>query len=139
MGAAGLLVTETMTGPLTGKTVLIVEDDAIIAEGIFDALSDAGAKPLTPCATIIDALNLINSEALDTALVDVNLNGMRSHAVMQALNAKGVPFVAATAYQIAASLGGPRVILQKPYTPEHLRAALEEALTAPLPEAQLGE
>lgn len=132
MGAAGLLLDDQiMTGPLTGKTVLIVEDDAIIAEGIFDTLSDAGAKPMRPCATILDALNVINAEAIDVGLVDVNLNGMRSHAVMQALHAKQIPFVAATAYQIAASLGGATVILEKPYTPENLRAAMEEALAAP--------
>ena len=123
------------TSALSGKSVLIVEDDAIIAEGAFDTLTDAGARPFRPCATIIDALNLINAETVDIALVDVNLNGMRSHAVMQALNAKSIPFVAATAYQIAASLGGPRVILEKPYTPEKLCSAMEAALAAPAPES----
>ena len=133
MGGASLkLVTNSaLSAPLAGKTVLIVEDDVIIAESIFDTLSDAGAKPMRPCATIVDALNLINGEAIDVALVDVNLNGMRSHAVMQALHAKNIPFVSATAYQIAASLGGATVILEKPYTPENLREAMETALKAP--------
>jgi CheY-like chemotaxis protein len=132
MGAARLqLASEnTMTSALTGKVVLIVEDDAIIAEGIFDTLTGAGAKPMRPCATIVDALSLISDKAIDLALVDVNLNGMRSHAVMQALHAKNIPFVAATAYQIAASLGGPAVIIEKPYTPDKLLAALEDALAA---------
>ncbi|HVV33582.1 MAG TPA: response regulator [Vitreimonas sp.] len=122
-----------VTGPLAGKTVLIVEDEAVISESIFDTVMDAGGKPLPPCASIVDALNAINASAIDVALVDVNLNGMRSNAVMQALHAKNIPFVAATAYQIAATLGGAPVILEKPYTPAKLREALEEAINLPPP------
>lgn len=135
MGATDLKVgaDSPMTSLLAGKSILIVEDDAIIAEGAFDTLTDAGAKPMRPCATIADALNLINAEAIDVALVDVNLNGMRSHAVMQALHAKHIPFVSATAYQIAATLGGAPVILEKPYTPGDLRAAMEAALALEAP------
>jgi CheY-like chemotaxis protein len=141
MGAASLqLQTDaSMTGPLAGKIVLIVEDDSIIAEGIFDTLSDAGARPMAPCATIAEALTAINGQAIDVALVDVNLNGMRSHAVMQALHAKNIPFIAATAYQFAASLGGAPVILEKPYTPEKLREAMTRALAADAADADAAD
>lgn len=132
-------MTESTTpNPLSGKRVLVVEDDAIIAECIRDTLTDADAKVAGLCDTIADALKAIKSKAIDIALVDVNLKGMRSLAVMQALRAKYIPFVAATAYQIAASLGGPTVILEKPYTPEGLRAAMEAALTTPQNAGEVG-
>lgn len=117
-----------MTNPLTGLKVLIVEDDALTAEAAVQMLVDAGATPLAPCATVTDALTLISRQHVDLALLDVNLNGMRSNAIASALTAKNIPFVAATGYGIAAAIAGATIVVDKPYTPEKLRAAMERAV-----------
>lgn len=117
-----------MTSPLTGLKVLIVEDDALTAEAAVQMLEDAGAHPLTPCATVTDALAVIAREPVDLALLDVNLNGMRSNAIASALAAKDIPFVAATGYGVAAELAGATIVVDKPYAPEKLRAAMERAI-----------
>lgn len=119
-----------MTSPLTGLNVLIVEDEAVTAVAAMMMLDDAGAHPLGPCESVAEALTLIGEQQIDLALLDVNLNGMRSNAIAAALTAKNVPFVAATGYGIAAALAGASIILEKPYTPESLQAALEHAVTA---------
>lgn len=118
------------SSPLAGLKVLIVEDEAVTAAAAMMMLDEAGAHSLGPCESVADALTLIGEQRVDLALLDVNLNGMRSNAIAAALTAKKVPFVAATGYGIAAALAGASIILEKPYTPEQLRAALEEAVAA---------
>lgn len=119
-----------MESPLSGLRVLIVEDDIVTAEAAAAAIEDAGGDPLEICATVAEALNAIAGQPVDLALLDVNLNGMRSNAIAQALAAKDIPFVAATGYEAAAALAGAPIILSKPYTPQSLREALERAATS---------
>ena len=83
---------------------------------------------MRPCATIVDTLKRINAEAIDVALVDVNLNGMRSHAVMQALHAKHIPFCVGDCLPDRREPRRRDCDPGKPYTPENLRAAIEQAI-----------
>jgi len=45
------------------------------------------------CATEQQALALIAAEDFNAAMLDMNLNGIKSNAVADALSARGVPFV----------------------------------------------
>ena len=117
-----------MPSPLAGLKILVVEDDAIIAEAAVMLLSDLGADVIGPCASVAAALAALAEHAIDLALLDVDLNGMRSTAVAMALAEKKVPYVAATGHTIAAAIAGAPVIVDKPYTPAKLQAALESAI-----------
>lgn len=115
---------------LAGKRVLVVEDESVVARMLNDMLSDRGVCVVGPAGTLASALALADSEAIDVALLDVNLHGERSLPVAQALRRRGIPFVLATGYiasecdDYAASL-----ILQKPYLPAQLMSALGSAVS----------
>jgi CheY-like chemotaxis protein len=117
-----------MKSPLSGLNVLVVEDDAIIAEAAVMLLTDVGAEAIGPCASVSAALTALSEHRVDLALLDVDLNGMRSTAVANALAERNIPYVAATGHIIAAAMAGAPVIVNKPYSPAKLQAALESAL-----------
>ena len=82
-----------------------------------DMLADLGCKSVSAAATIDQALALIEAQAFDAAMVDVNLDGRKSYPVADALEARGVPFMFSTGYS-GQSLDESyldRPVLQKPY------------------------
>ena len=85
---------------LTGKRVLVVEDDYMIAFDMVDGLTAAGAVPLGPCGWIADALTLLDSKAgqIDLAVVDVDLHGQPSYPVADRLIQLEVPFAFTTGF-----------------------------------------
>ena len=78
---------------LAGRRVLIVEDEAMISALIEIILSDAGCSIVGPVATLERALEIIERESFDAALLDVHVNGHEIYAVADVLSARGIPFV----------------------------------------------
>jgi DNA-binding response OmpR family regulator len=85
-------------GPLDGRRILVVEDEAATALMIEDTLKDAGALVVGPVATVSGALALIENEAIDCAILDVELVDGKAGPVAEALVKRGVRFVLATGY-----------------------------------------
>lgn len=119
---------------LAGRRLLIVEDEMLVLMLIEDMVEDLGCTSFETAATVEQALDLIRTHDFDAAMLDMNLNGDRTHAVADALAAKGVPFFFATGYAGRDMLDGyrHRPILTKPYQPYQLEATLT-ALFAPDP------
>jgi CheY-like chemotaxis protein len=112
---------------LTGRRVLVVEDEALVAMLVEDALLDAGATVLGPAATVAEALALLErEEPPHAAVLDLNLAGETSTPVADVLAARGVPFVVATGYGASGLPPGHAgvPVLAKPYDPDELTAAL---------------
>ena len=86
---------------LSGRRVLVVEDEMMILMMIEDMLADLGCESVTAAATVDQALALIDAQTFDAAMLDMNLNGNKSYAVADALAARGVPFVFSTGYSVA--------------------------------------
>jgi CheY-like chemotaxis protein len=79
--------------------VLLVEDEFLIAEELVSALSAAGATVIGPAYTVAGALRLVEScDALDGAVLDINLKGEAAFPVADALLSRGIPFVFTTGY-----------------------------------------
>jgi CheY-like chemotaxis protein len=117
---------------LAGKRVLVVEDEALIAMMVADMLADLGAIVVGPAGTIEQGLALAKAEALDAALLDINVREQRIDPVAETLRARAIPMVFATGYGQAgadASFGAP--VIDKPYTQEKLAEALVQALAIP--------
>lgn len=55
--------------------VLVVEDEAIIADHIIVALRILGCKPWGPAMNLEEALGYVKRGPVDLALIDINLNG----------------------------------------------------------------
>lgn len=87
-----------MTSPIDGCRVLIVEDEYFIASDLRRGLDAAGATVVGPVGDLGSALRLVESEALDVALLDVNLAGEASYPVAEALTRLGVPLLFLTGY-----------------------------------------
>jgi CheY-like chemotaxis protein len=81
---------------LSGRRVLVVEDEMLVVMMIEDMLADLGCKSVTSAATVDKSLALINAQVFDAAILDINLNGNDSRPVAEALSARGVPFVYST-------------------------------------------
>ncbi len=118
-----------MTQPLAGRRVLIVEDESLVAMLLETILEDMGCVPVGPAANIDDGMTLV-AEALDAALLDVNVAGRQVFPVAQALRDRGVPFVFSTGY----GEGGlpdewrGQATLQKPFSEAAVRDALMKAM-----------
>lgn len=85
-------------GLLKGVTVLIVEDDFIVAFDMQTMLEEQGARVLGPAATLSEARQILDKEQPTIAVLDVNLNGEYVFPLVADLRARQVPFVFATAY-----------------------------------------
>ena len=111
---------------LTGRRILVVEDEALVAMLVEDALLDAGAIVIGPVATVAEALSLLQRERPDVAVLDLNLAGETSTPVADALVTMGVPFVVATGYGADGLPPGHVAVpvLAKPYDPDDLTTAL---------------
>ena len=94
---------------------------------VEDMLADLGCTSVKAAASVEQALKLIAENDFDVAMLDMNLNGDRTHAVADALAAKAVPVLFATGYagRIHEGHGG-RPILNKPYRPHQLATILIE-------------
>lgn len=77
-------------------SILVVEDDLIIAEDIAAALRDRGAHVVGPACTTQEALELISEEWVDGAVLDVQVKDRSVFAVAEELRNRRIPFVFAT-------------------------------------------
>ncbi len=87
---------------LVGRRVLVVEDELLVALLLEDMLAEAGCVVVGPFARVRDALAAARAEAVDVALLDVNVAGERVFPVAHALEERGVPFLFLTGYGEAA-------------------------------------
>ena len=109
--------------------ILVVEDEMTIALLMEDMLIDMGHEVAGLAMRLPQALELARTEALDLAILDVNLDGHMSFPVADILRGRGVPFIFATGYGSAgidASYRGAQV-LKKPFLTDDLAAAIRSA------------
>lgn len=93
--------TVDMTGApdLSGKTVLVVEDDYYVASDTASALRSAGAIVLGPCGTEEDALEILQDKTPMAVVLDLNLGGGGpKFEIARRLIGRGIPFLFLTGY-----------------------------------------
>lgn len=89
-----------MATGLSGRRVLLVEDEYFIAAEMGRAFEEAGIEVLGPVGHVAEAMALIGKVSrLDGAVLDVNLHDVMVFPVADALRARGVPFVFVTGYE----------------------------------------
>jgi len=125
-----------LAAKLTGRRVLVVEDEALVSMLVEDELCDAGAKVLGPAPSVEHALRLIEDAAADggisAAVLDINLDGQHVGPVADRLAGLGVPFLFATGYGANRDAGGHEAapVVEKPFDTERLIAAVEALASA---------
>ena len=114
---------------MTARSILIVEDEPLIAMMLEDFLDSLGHKVAATCDTVADALARVAQGGFDIAIIDVNLNGEQVWPVADRLAAQGVPYILATGGHIEPPppqhAGAP--VLSKPFTLDAIEPALAEA------------
>lgn len=86
-----------MAGCLSGKRILVVEDEYYIAADIRRVLEAEGAVVIGPAGHLGQGLALVE-EPIDAGLLDVNLHGEASFGIADRLAARGVPYTFVTGY-----------------------------------------
>ena len=83
---------------LPGGSVMLVEDEAIVALAVSDSLTDLGFSVIGPFSRVSDACRALQDNQVDAAILDVNLDGEMVYALAEMLTARKIPFVFATGY-----------------------------------------
>jgi len=82
--------------PKAPSKVLIVRNDAIAGMDVFIMLEDLGLEPIGPVPSVLESLNILRSQLIDRAILDVSLVGENTKRVAEELKFRSVPFVYAT-------------------------------------------
>ncbi|WP_421993718.1 PAS domain-containing protein [Roseococcus sp.] len=116
-------------GPLTGRRVLVVEDDAVSAITLAAALREGGCEVEGPAATVEEALRLVEKAGkLDAAILAGTLAGRSVQPVAQLLRRRAVAVLHLSPLGIPVDGAAEADILPRPFTAHALRAALAAAL-----------
>lgn len=119
--------------PLSGKSVLLVEDQALIAMDLEDTLLKLGASSVILIPTIPAAMQELIRKTPDCAVLDVNLAGETSVDVADRLIKQGIPFIFATGYRDTIMIPDRFKhvpVVQKPVTATALTEKLMAALSS---------
>jgi DNA-binding LytR/AlgR family response regulator len=115
--------------------ILVVEDEVIIADNISNTLVDFGYTVLEPAISYTEAIETIEREKPDVAILDVQLAGKKSGIDLATeINLKyKFPFIFLTSNSDKATLdeakkADPFAFLVKPFVKEELYAAIELTL-----------
>ena len=112
------------------KSILIVEDEPLIAMMLEDFLDALGHQVAASCDNVADALGEVASGSFDVAIIDVRLKDCEQiWPVADALADAGKPFVLATGGHVEPP--PPRhaaaPVLAKPYTMDAIEPVLAKA------------
>jgi DNA-binding response OmpR family regulator len=123
-----MMLDVTGVDELAGCRILIVEDEMMIAMFLEEALKELGCRVIGPVSKLSDAVRLAREEAMDAAVLDVNIRGGEVFEAAELLIARGIPFVLASGYSDwilpEAMQGKPR--LTKPFTMQELERKVRE-------------
>ncbi|MBR0719577.1 response regulator [Bradyrhizobium liaoningense] len=86
-------------GPLSGRRILVVEDEYFLADDIGRALRSFGADVAGPVGDLDDALRIVSDGGiLHGAVLDVNIRSEMIYPIAEKLRARGIPMLFATGY-----------------------------------------
>ena len=119
----------SMTDP---RSILIVEDEPLIAMMLEDFIQSLGHRVTGNCDCVRAALEEVEKGEFDLAILDINLTGESVWPVASALRGKGTPFVLATGGHVdpppAEFANVPTI--EKPYTIDRVTPIIEAVLAS---------
>ena len=115
---------------LAGLTVLVIEDEYLIASDVQRIAEDAGAEQVLLAGSTAAALAcLADAPQIDVCILDLKLGDEDGRPLAQELLKRGIPFVVATGMGIDPDLPGVPIV-HKPYTDTPVVDALRRARQA---------
>ena len=112
---------------LSGMRILVVEDEPLLAMASADLLADSGCTVAGPVSSVKQGMRLIEQEAIDGAILDINLRGEMVFPLADLLAERSIPFVYVTGYgKLLRACNHGRPVLQKPYSNQQLLKIIGE-------------
>jgi CheY-like chemotaxis protein len=104
-------------------SVLIVEDEMIVAMQMEDIVRELGVGNVYLCSDVPSALELLRTTTVDCAILDLWLRDRNSMEVADALVAKGIPFLFSSGSDPAAleQRHAHRPMIGKPFSDDDLK------------------
>ena len=118
-------------GPVTDpRSILIVEDEPLIAMMLEDFLDSLGHTVTAICEAVGEGLKAVENGGFDVAILDVNLKGQSVWPIAQALRERDIPFVLASGGHVEEPPAefAKVPLIEKPYTVDRVSPAIEEAM-----------
>ena len=110
---------------LANITVLVAEDEPLVAVGVVNHLTEAGATVIGPCSTSDRAMAALSENDIDVAIVDFVLADDNTEALQAALDDKGIPFIVVTGYpRVLVRRDQRQPVLSKPVSAEALASTV---------------
>src|SRR3954454_21396224 len=112
---------------LRGRSILVVENELLIAMDISQALKDAGANATTTM-TVRHALILVEHDGLAGAILDHALQDGDSTALCIRLKERGIPYISYSGYKPVPGAAPEAPHITKPVSMNVLLSAMEDLL-----------
>jgi PAS domain S-box-containing protein len=116
--------------------VMIVEDEMLVALDLQESITSLGYAVVGPFGALAEAIEGAETQPIDFAILDLNLNGEMTYDLADQLIKRGVPIVFTTGYEADAITSRFRDcrVLNKPVVKDVLESLLREhfAPKAPL-------
>lgn len=111
-------------------TILVVEDDGLLAMMLEDLVRDAGAAGVIVSRDPAHALRAAVEEPLDCAILDISVWGSSTIGVADVLAERGIPFMFCSGFTAndLEERHRQRPLLAKPYSDAEFKAALAATL-----------
>src|SRR5689334_10901070 len=85
--------------PLTGRKIMIVEDEYFLADDLAREFARQGAEIVGPLGEVADAIELLQAGTrIDAALLDINVRNQLIFPLARALRQRRIPFAFTTGY-----------------------------------------
>lgn len=98
--------------------ILIVEDSLLITLALKDVCDSLGWAVVGPAVTLTDGLRFARDEAIDAALLDVEIGESQSFEIADVLQRRGIPFAFTTGHsseRVLPAQFSDAPILRKPF------------------------
>ena len=116
-----------MSSKLAGRSILVVEDEPLIAMEIAQVFQNAGAA-VTTTTTLKQALILVEHDGLAAAILDHALRDGDSTRLCQRLEERDIPFVIYSGFARVDGVCGRGPLIAKPASADVLLATVEGLL-----------
>jgi len=118
------------TARLSGRSVLVVEDESLIAIGLKELFETEGAI-VDLASTPHDALRLVDEVVFSAAVLDFGSAGDDTAPLCRALRACSIPFMYYTGYDDLDERSSGPPVLAKPANAEALITTIAQLLNLP--------
>ena len=118
------------TARLSGRSVLVVEDESLIAIGLKELFETEGAI-VDLASTPHDALRLVDEVVFSAAVLDFGSAGDDTAPLCRALRACSIPFMYYTGYDDLDERSSGPPVLAKPASAEALITTIAQLLNLP--------